>query len=1268
MKQTHSQARRNLFNFLVILSFLVAPLFAGLGVQTAQAAGSISLTTLDTAYTENFDTLANTGTSSTVPNGWAFLETGTNANAIYTAGTGSSTTGDTYSFGAAGISERAFGGLRSGALVPLIGAQITNKTGGTITSLAISYTGEQWRLGQNTTGRAADRLDFQLSTNATSLSTGTWIDYDGLDFSSPVVAGTVGALNGNVAPNRTALSNTITGLSISNDATFWIRWADSDLIPGSDDGLSVDDLSLTPSGTIADAAPAVFSTVPANGTTNVPLNSNITLTFTEPVNVNASWFSLSCATSGPHTATVSGGPTTFTLDPGTDFVGGEPCTLTVYAANITDQDLNDPPDNMTINFTAGFTTVIPPIAIHEVQGAGHFSSKNSQTVTLLPAIVTALRTTGSTRGYYLQDSNPDADPATSEGIFVFTGGSSNPASLVAVGDLVQVSGKVSEFRSGGATSVSLTLTELVAPFTITKISSGNSLPAPVIIGTGGLIPPSTVIEDDASGSVETTGVFDPANDGIDFYESLEGMLVQVNDAVAVGPRSDFTSNHEIPVVGDNGANAGARTNRGGVIAQSGDFNPERIILNDWISGGPILPAANVGDTFPGATVGVIDYSFNNFKLQVISMPALVSGGLAQEAAPAAVLNQISTAAFNVENLAPSDPSSKFSTLADLIVNHLQSPDILSIEEIQDNSGATDNGIVDASTTWTMLVAAIQAAGGLTYQYRQIDPVNNMDGGATGGNIRVGFLFRTDRGLSFIDRPGAGSTTANAITGSGAGTQLQYSPGRIDPTNTAFSTSRKPLAGEFMFNGHHLFVIANHWNSKGGDEPLFGVNQPPTFSSEIQRNQQATVVHDFVNAILTADPNANVLVMGDLNDFQFSSALATLKSSPAILTDLIETLPIAEQYTYVYEGNSETLDHILASNALMARPYVYDVVHVNSEFAAQASDHEPQAMLITLNDPPTANAGGPYTVDEGSSVTLSATGTDLENGPLTYAWDLDNNGSFETSGQSVTYSGVDGPATPTVKVQVTDNGGLTAVASTTVTVNNVAPTLGAIFAPVDPVAVTASVIVSANFTDPGVLDTHTTPIDWGDGIVTAGIVAETNGSGSVNGSHVYAIPGVYTITVTVTDKDGASAVQTFEYVVVYDPNGGFVTGGGWIDSPAGAYIIDPSLAGKATFGFVSKYQKGATVPVGNTTFVFHAGGLYFRSDSYEWLVVAGAKAQFKGVGTINGEGFYKFLITAIDSNPDTFRIKIWYEDNLIEHVVYDNGTQQALGGGSIVVHK
>lgn len=727
-------SKRHVFNLVVIVALILglAPL-----ALPVHAAGSISLTALDTAYTENFDTLASSGSSGTVPNGWAFLETGTNANTIYTAGTGSSTTGDTYSFGATGSGERAFGGLLSNALNPTVGASFTNNTGSAITSLAVFYMGEEWRLGA--TGRA-DRIDFQYSLNAASLSTGIWTDFDALDFSTPDTSSGVGAKNGNSAPERTALSATITGLNIPPGATFWIRWLDFN-VSGSDDGLAVDDFSLTPSST--EQPPQVAGTVPADGATNVPLNSNIAVTFSEPVNVSGSWFTLSCDSSGAHTATVSGGPVIFALNPDTDFISGEHCTLTVLASLVTDQDGIDPPDNMTMDFTAGFTTLVL-VPIHDIQGAGHISPKNGQTLTTDSAIVTALRTAGSTRGFYLQDLSADANDDTSEGLFVFTGSSSNPATLASVGDIVQVGGRVSEFRPAAN---NLTITELVGPLTINKLSSGNPLPTPVVIGIGGRIPPTTVIEDDATGDVETSGIFDPANDGIDFYESLEGMLVQVNDAVAVGPTSDFGSNREIPVVVDNGLNAGVRTARGGIVIRPTDFNPERLILNDWIAGGPTLPPVNVGDSYPGTTVGVMDYSFGNFKLQVISLPPLFDNNLQQEVATSAGTNQLAIATFNVENLAPTDPPTKYATLAELIVNHLQSPEVIAIEEIQDNNGVTDDGIVDASTTWGLLIAAIQAAGGPTYQYRQIDPANDQDGGAPGGNIRQGFLFRTDRGLS-----------------------------------------------------------------------------------------------------------------------------------------------------------------------------------------------------------------------------------------------------------------------------------------------------------------------------------------------------------------------------------------------------------------------------------------------------------------------------------------------------------------------------------------
>ncbi|GAA0649647.1 hypothetical protein GCM10009424_27910 [Sphingomonas ursincola] len=220
-----------------------------------------SLTTLGTALNQNFDTLANSGTSSALPSGWFISESGTSAtvNGQYAAGNGSGNAGDTYSFGAAGSTDRALGSLRSGTNAPTIGAQFTNDTGAVISSLQFAYTGEQWRLG--TAGRA-DRLDFQISFDATSLTTGTWIDVNALDFSSPVTAGALGALDGNAAANRTAVSATYDILAgIPAGATFWIRWVDSDAT-GADDGLGIDDFSITPIGQAAN--PGTFSVASAS--------------------------------------------------------------------------------------------------------------------------------------------------------------------------------------------------------------------------------------------------------------------------------------------------------------------------------------------------------------------------------------------------------------------------------------------------------------------------------------------------------------------------------------------------------------------------------------------------------------------------------------------------------------------------------------------------------------------------------------------------------------------------------------------------------------------------------------------------------------------------------------------------------------------------------------------------------------------------------------------------------------------------------------------
>lgn len=564
--------------------------------------------------------------------------------------------------------------------------------------------------------------------------------------------------------------------------------------------------------------------------------------------------------------------------------------------------------------------------IHDIQGAAQTSPLNGQTVANVPGVVTAVRG----NGFYFQDPQPDNDDRTSEAVFVFTGS----APTVRVADSLLVSGTVSEFRPGGNSGTNNLTTTQIGSARITDLGPTTPI-TPTVIGKGGRTPPTSVIEND------NFSTFDPAEDGVDFYESLETMLVQINAPVVVGPTNSFGETY---VLADNGSNAGPRTARGGIVIGDNysDFNPERIQIDDTLVGP--APTANVGDHLNNVT-GVVDYNFGNFEVLNTVPLRVPPGGLQRETtALAGDQTNMTVATFNVENLDPGDGAAKFTALAQAITNNLRSPDVVALEEVQDNNGPTNDTVVDADVTYTTLINAIVAAGGPRYEFRQINPVDDQDGGEPGGNIRVGFLFNPYR-TQFVDRPGATPTTANNVVNTPNGPQLQYSPGRIDPTNPAFTSSRKPLAGEFVFNGNTVFVIANHFNSKGGDQALFGASQPPQRSSETQRQQQASVVANFVRDIQAADNKAKVVVMGDLNDFEFSPAVTILKQ--AGLAALIETLPKEERYTYVFEGNGQAIDHILASQALRSSLSSYDVVHINAEFANQISDHDPQVARFTL---------------------------------------------------------------------------------------------------------------------------------------------------------------------------------------------------------------------------------------------------------------------------------------------------------------------------------
>ncbi|MDQ3576814.1 MAG: hypothetical protein M3443_04265, partial [Actinomycetota bacterium] len=563
-------------------------------------------------------------------------------------------------------------------------------------------------------------------------------------------------------------------------------------------------------------------------------------------------------------------------------------------------------------------------AIHEIQGTTHLSTFNGQKVGGVTGVVTAVRAFGSARGFWFQDSQPDTNPATSEGIFVFTGATTPN---VRVGDAVTVSGTVGEFYPNGSSVSSLLLstTQLSsAKWTVT--AGANPVPAAEILA------PETVpaaYAPQPGGNIEALPL-EPNAYALDFYESREGMRVQVDNGRVVGATTTF---NEVWVTSKPEQN---RSARGGTVYTGYDQqNSGRIQILSLIPFAERpFPQANVGDTLTGATAGPIDFSrFGGYVIQATELGALVVGDLKPEVTRATRQGELSVATYNVENLSAKDTQAKIDRLAQAVVTNLATPDILSLEEIQDDTGPTNDGVVAADQTLGRFVDAIVAAGGPRYQWRQINPVDGADGGQPGGNIRVAFLFNPQK-VSFVDKSGGDATTPVSV---GKGhfpfqVDLSASPGRIQPADTAWASSRKPLVGEFSFNGHPVFVVANHFASKGGDQPLFGRNQPPVRSSEEQRVRQARLVNEFTKSVLRVDPLANVVVLGDINDYQFSPVMATLTEDRA-LRALIDTLPATERYSYVFQGNSQALDHITTS-PFVVRPD-YDIVHINAEFADQA---------------------------------------------------------------------------------------------------------------------------------------------------------------------------------------------------------------------------------------------------------------------------------------------------------------------------------------------
>lgn len=598
--------------------------------------------------------------------------------------------------------------------------------------------------------------------------------------------------------------------------------------------------------------------------------------------------------------------------------------------------------------------------ISTVQGAGHRSPLDGQTVTL-EGVVTAL---DGGSGYYIQSVQGDGDDATSEGIYI----DATPG--VQVGDLVRVKGTVSERKYDD--DLPVTILEDVSSTSVR--SSGNALPEAIVIGPDGLLPPVDHIDDDG------LTVFEPGSDAIDFFESLEGMRVTLQAGAHVVAGTNQYGEIAVSLNGEGDTAAGGLRLRG-ANGEIIDANPERIIIDEALYGDDqAVPSVTTGDTLNEVT-GVLDYAFGEFKLLATEAPTVqTEGGFSRETTTVGTddATDLTVATYNVLNLDPGDADEKFAQLAEDIVANLGAPGIIGLQEIQDNDGPTDSGVVAADETYQKLIDAIVAEGGPEYAFIDSTPEDKADGGQPGANIRVGFLYDP----SVATLVGDPVRIEGDLDPNGA---FDEDPTPGDGVNENFAGTRKPLAATFEVDGEEVTVIVAHFKSKSGDTPLSGEVQPPVEVSEAQRVAQAQVVNDYVDSLLADDPQAKIMVVGDFNDFEFSDPLLALAGDA--LTNLTDLMPEEDRYSYQYNGNSQTLDHILVSDALLAGA-VADAVHVNADFPADdaASDHDPIVAGFDFDAAGSVgkvdgvaqapSSGGVLEGDDGANQIVGSSGGDL----------------------------------------------------------------------------------------------------------------------------------------------------------------------------------------------------------------------------------------------------------------------------------------------------
>ncbi len=964
--------------------------------STFAASAQVSLNTLGSPHTESFDTLPATGSAtwtnnSTIP-GWFHARTGSGTTIV--ASNGNSNAGNLYSFGTGAATDRALGSVGSGnaAIGNLFwGIRLQNNTGATITNLAISYTGEQWR----NSAAAAQTISFSYLVGSPTVA-GTLVEFQSagvavaaLDFTSPITGGTAGALDGNAAANRVVITSTITGLSIPNGTEVMLRWSDPDQA-GADHGLSIDDLSVTPTAG-GPVAP------------NLSIN-NVTVTEGNGGTVPATFTVGLSAPAGPGGVTfdISATDNTATLA-NNDFVANTltgqtiPAGSSTYAFTVTVNGDTTPEPNETffVNVTnvtgatvtdgQGLGTInnddITVTLIHDIQGPGASSPVVGSSVTV-QAIVTGVRS----NGFFLQEEEAqyDADPATSEGLSVFVGAA--PPAAVAVGNLVQVTGTVAEFIPT-QDPLQPPLTQLTGP-TVVLLSAGNPLPAPVAL----------------------TASFPSPSGSHDQLERLEGMRVSLASLTVSGPTLG-SINEANATATSSGIFYGVVTGNSRPFREAGiqapdpapagtippiprfDSNPERIrVDSDNLVGGPTI------DVGAGAVVsnlvGPLDYTFRTYTINPDpSSPPTVSGGPTAAAVTAPTNTEFTVASYNLQRFfdtvndpAIGEPVLTSTAFANRLAkgslgirNFLRFPDIV--------------GIVECENLSTLQALATQISNDAIAN-SQPDPqylAFLVEGNDVGG-IDVGFLVKTATVFGSTPR-----VTVNSVTQFGLN-DLFTNP----DTSTELLNDRPPLVLNAVVNhpsgaNFPVVVIVNHLRSLNSvGDPSPGSNGWATIGERVRskRLEQAEFLANLVQNRQTTNPTEAIVLVGDFNAFEVNDGMGdsmgviggtpvpdnqTAVSGDGIdlvnpdLVNLASTASPQQRYSFVFDGNAQSLDHILVNTPLVNGTLTRRQEHarINADFPETARNNTVSVVRLADHDPVVSY----FEVSGFSSADVSLTKTD-----------------------------------------------------------------------------------------------------------------------------------------------------------------------------------------------------------------------------------------------------------------------------------------------------